>query len=133
MAFFAVVFVVEGVGQARVGIVLQPLTNFLKSGGWTPLEVTAFFAALNFPWVIKPVFGLVSDFVPLLGYRRTSYLMLASVGAAIGYAGVALLDDPARFAPFLVLTSWAMAMASTLCGALLAENALSYQIGRAHV
>jgi len=31
--------------------------------GWTPLEVTAYFAALNFPWIIKPLFGLISDFV----------------------------------------------------------------------
>src|SRR5256885_6203764 len=85
MLFFAIVFVVEGVGQARVGIILQPLTYYLKVNGWTPLQVTAYFAVLNFPWIIKPVFGLVSDFVPLFGFRRTSYLMLASACAAGGY------------------------------------------------
>ncbi len=70
MPFFAVVFVVEGIGQARVGILAQPLTHYLKQPGWTPLQATAYLALLNFPWIIKPVFGLVSDFVPLLGYRR---------------------------------------------------------------
>ena len=127
MLFFAVVFAVEGIGQARVGIILQPLTNFLKTHGWSPLEVTAYFGALNFPWVIKPVFGLISDFVPLFGYRRTSYLILASGAAAAGYAGIALLDDPIRFALFLLLTSYAMATASTLCGALLAENGRTFR------
>lgn len=122
MLFFAIVYAVEGIGQARVGIILQPLTNALKSDGWTPLQVTAYFGALNFPWVIKPVFGLVSDFVPLFGYRRTSYLILASACAAAGYAGIAVLDQPSEFALFLLLTSYAMATASTLCGALLAEN-----------
>ena len=82
MLFFAIVFAVEGIGQARVGVILQPLPNFLKTNGWSPLQVTAYFAVLNFPWVIKPVFGLVSDFLPLFGYRRTSYLLLASAGAA---------------------------------------------------
>ena len=127
MLFFAIVYLVEGIGQARVGIILQPLTNYLKTHGWTPLEVTAYFGVLNFPWVIKPLFGLISDFVPLFGYRRISYLLLASAGGAIGYAGVALLNGPAEFALFLLLTSYAMATASTLCGALLAENGRTFQ------
>jgi len=127
MLFFAIVFAVEGIGQARVGIILQPLTSYLKTSGWTPLEVTAYFGVLNFPWVIKPVFGLISDFVPLFGYRRTSYLILASAAAAAGYAGIALLNEPSEFALFLLLTSYAMATASTLCGALLAENGRNFQ------
>ena len=126
MLFFAIVFTVEGIGQARVGVILQPLTNFLKTHGWSPVEVTAYFGVLNFPWIIKPVFGLVSDFLPLFGYRRTSYLLLASAGAAVGYAGIALLNEPSEFALFLLLTSYAMATASTLCGALLAENGRTY-------
>jgi MFS family permease len=127
MLFFAIVYVVEGIGQARVGIVYQPLTHFLKTEGWTPLQVTAYFGALNFPWIIKPVFGLVSDFVPLFGYRRVSYLMLASACAAVSYAMIALLEEPSQFALFLLLTSYAMATASTLCGALLAENGRDFQ------
>ncbi len=122
MLFFAIVFTVEGIGQARVGIILQPLTFYLKENGWTPLQVTAYFGVLNIPWIIKPLYGLVSDFVPLFGYRRTSYLLLASAVAAGAYAGVALLSDPGEFALLLLLTSFAMATASTLCGALLAEK-----------
>jgi len=127
MLFFAIVFVAEGIDQGRVGVILQPLTNYLKTQGWSPLEVTAYFGALNFPWVIKPVYGLVSDFVPLLGYRRTSYLMLASAAAILSYAAIAWLGEPAAIAPFLVLTAYCMATASTLCGALLAENGRTYR------
>lgn len=28
------------------------------------------------PWIIKPVYGILSDAVPLLGYHRRSYLIL---------------------------------------------------------
>jgi MFS family permease len=122
MLFFATVYVVEGIGQARVGIVFQPINHYLKEIGWSAFEVTAYLAVLNFPWVIKPVFGLVSDFVPLFGYRRKSYLIAASLLAAASYAWIARLGEPGAFAPLLVLTSYAMATASTLCGALLAEN-----------
>jgi predicted MFS family arabinose efflux permease len=127
MLFFAIVYVVEGIGQARVGIIFQPLSYYLKVNGWTPLEVTAYFAVLNFPWVIKPAFGLVSDFIPLFGFRRKSYLILSSLVAAGAYAGIARLTEPAEFAFLLLLTSYAMATSSTLCGALLVENGRSFR------
>jgi len=44
MLFFAIVYLVEGIGQARVGIIYQPLTHYLKETGWTALQVTAYFA-----------------------------------------------------------------------------------------
>ena len=134
MLFFAIVYAVEGIGQGRVGIIYQPLSYYLKVTGWTPVDVTAFFALLNFPWVIKPVFGLVSDFVPLLGYRRKSYLILSSLVAVGAYAGIAWLSDAqGSTAVLLVLTAYAMAVSSTLCGALLAENSSSFEEGGALV
>jgi MFS family permease len=133
MLFFAIVYVVEGIGQGRVGIVFQPISFYLKEIGWTPLEVTAYLALLNFPWIIKPVFGLVSDFVPLLGYRRKSYLVIASVVAAISFGWISRLSDPAKIAPLFLLTAYAMATASTLCGALLAENGQRFGLSGAFV
>jgi MFS family permease len=133
MLFFAIVYVVEGIGQARVGLIFQPLNNYLKVIGWTPVQVTAYLAILNFPWIIKPVFGLVSDFIPLFGYRRKSYLIIASICAVGAYAGIARLTEPAEFALLLVLTSFAMATASTLCGALLAENGQSFRLSSTFV
>jgi MFS family permease len=128
MLFFAIVYVVEGIGQARVGIIYQPLTYFLKVTGWTPVQVTAYLAVLNFPWIIKPLYGLVSDFVPLFGYRRKSYLVIASLCGVVAYGWIARLTEPGEFAFLLVLTSYAMATASTLCGALLAENGQSFRL-----
>ncbi len=133
MLFFATVYVVEGIGQARVGIIFQPLNYYLKDIGWTPVQVTAYLAILNFPWIIKPVFGLVSDFIPLFGYRRKSYLIISSLCAIGAYAWIARLSEPNEFALLLVLTSFAMATASTLCGALLAENGQSYRLSSAFV
>jgi MFS family permease len=133
MLFFAIVYVVEGIGQARVGVIFQPLNNYLKVIGWTPVQVTAYLAILNFPWIIKPVFGLVSDFIPLFGYRRKSYLIISSICAVGAYAWIARLSEPSEFALLLVLTSFAMATASTLCGALLAENGQSFRLSSTFV
>ncbi len=123
MLFFAVVYAVEGIGQAKSGIVWQPLTHFLKEvHGWSPVEISASLAVLDVPWVIKPLYGLVSDFLPLAGYRRRSYLLLASLTAMAAFAWVGTLATPAGIIPALVVTSVAMAVASTVCGGLLVEN-----------
>jgi MFS family permease len=122
MAFFALVYIVEGLGQTG-GLIAQPLNYFLKEQyGWTPVQVTAYLTVLNFPWIIKPVYGLISDFVPLFGYRRKAYLVLANGAAASAYFWVAWLTAPGEILFALSLTSYAMAASSTLSGAVLVEN-----------
>ena len=122
LLFFALVYVVEGLGQI-VGLISQPLNYYLKEvHGWNPLQVTAFVTLFNLPWIIKPIYGLVSDFLPLFGYRRKSYLVIANIAATVGYLWVIQLNAPGDLALALMLTAYAMAISSTLCGAVLVEN-----------
>src|SRR3954451_10970206 len=63
MIYFGVVYFVEGTGQTA-GIIYQPISHYLKEvHAWTPVQVTAFLTVFPLPWVIKPLYGLVSDFV----------------------------------------------------------------------
>jgi MFS family permease len=122
MLFFALVYVVEGFGQTG-GLIAQPLAYYLKEVfAWTPVQVTAGLTVLNLPWVIKPVYGIVSDFVPLLGYRRKAYLILANTVAVAAFFWVSRLSTPHAVITVLLLTAYAMAISSTLCGAVLVEN-----------
>jgi|SRR5271163_4454186 len=62
LLFFALVYVVEGLGQIG-GLIAQPLNYYLKTAqGWTPVQITAFISLFNLPWIIKPLYGLISDF-----------------------------------------------------------------------
>lgn len=42
------------------------------------------------PWSLKPIFGIVSDKVPFMGYRKTSYMALFTILAvvALSYMGI---------------------------------------------
>jgi MFS family permease len=123
MWFFAIVYAVEGIGQARSGIMWQPLSHWLKESlHWTPVTISASVAIFDLPWVIKPLWGAISDFVPLFGYRRRPYLVLANIAAFIAFAWVATLDTATTMIPALTVTAFAMAISSTLCGALLVET-----------
>jgi len=116
MIFFALVYIVEGAGQI-VGLLAQPLSYFLKEvHGWTALQVTAYITIFNFPWIIKPVYGAFSDFVPIFGYRRKPYLLAANIAAAAGFVWAAQLNAPDRLVWALQLTAYGMAISSTICG-----------------
>ncbi len=122
MLFFGLVYVVEGIGQTG-GLIAQPLNYYLKQTfGWTPVEVTAYLTILNLPWIIKPVYGIVSDFLPLFGYRRKAYLVIANAAGAGAYCWVTQITAPSELIFALLLTAYAMAISSTLCGAILVEN-----------
>jgi MFS family permease len=122
LLFFALVYVVEGVGQIG-GLIAQPLSFYLKEvHGWAALQVTAFLAVFNFPWIIKPVYGVLSDFVPIFGYRRKTYLIAANIIAMGAYLWTTQLTAPGQLVWALQLTAYAMAISSTVCGAVLVEN-----------
>jgi MFS family permease len=122
MLFFGLVYVVEGIGQTG-GLIAQPLNYYLKQTfGWTPVQVSAYLTILNLPWIIKPVYGIVSDFLPLFGYRRKSYLVIANAAASAAFCWVTQITGPSALIFVLLLTAYAMAISSTLCGAILVEN-----------
>src|SRR5262249_3969135 len=119
MGFFALVYLVDGFGQTG-GLISQPLNYYLKEVyGWSPVQVTASLTVLTLPWVIKPLYGIASDFVPLFGSRRKAYLVLANAVAAAAYAGAAGLAEPGALVLFLLASASALAISSTLAGAVL--------------
>ena len=134
MLFFAVVYTVEGIGQAKAGVIWQPLEYFLKTHiGWSSVQIAASLSVLDVPWIIKPVYGVISDFLPLFGYRRRSYLLLSNLAAGGAFFAVAHAMTPDAIVISLLLTSIAMAVSSTLCGALLVENGQRYNASSAFV
>src|ERR1700733_8205227 len=85
LLFFALVYLVEGVGQIS-GLIAQPLSFYLKQvHGWNATQVTAYLAIFNFPGILKPICGVLSDLLPLFGYRCKSYLIGSNIVAAAAY------------------------------------------------
>src|SRR5262245_19932986 len=84
----AVLFAIVYFAQGMWYLPNQTLTIVLKERGLSAGQVATFFTISTIPWLIKPVYGLISDFVPLFGRRRKSYLLLTSTLA--GLAGLVL-------------------------------------------
>jgi predicted MFS family arabinose efflux permease len=102
----------------------QAVTVFLKDRGLSAGGVADFFLIATIPWLIKPVYGLLSDFVPLFGWRRKSYFLLASAlasGTAFALAG---LPDHPYWPTVILFTAMALGLAFTdvLTDAIMVEN-----------
>ena len=125
MKYFMVMYLVEG-WAAVTGILHQPLYLFCSEVfGWKADAVGNYVAVLGIPWVIKPLYGLISDTFPLLGYRRKSYLILLNSLAVVAFAALIVLSSPGMIIVALTVITVAMAASSALCGALLVENGKS--------
>src|SRR6266536_4344884 len=117
---FGIVYFAQGMWYLPV----QVITISLKDRGLSAGQVADFFAITVIPWLIKPVYGLISDFVPLFGQRRKSYFLLTSgIAAAMGltlsmmgsysYWGIAI---------FFTLMGLGLAFTDVFPDALMVEN-----------
>jgi MFS family permease len=118
---FAVVYFAQGMYELPTQVLtLTMKERFALSAGQT----ATFFLLVTVPWFIKPVYGLVSDFVPLLGRRRQSYLMLTSGTAAVTGFVLAATGEHSYVALAVLVTLMGLGLAFTdvLVDALMVET-----------
>ena len=105
MIFFGLAYFAQGLAG---GLITQPLTYYLKSLGLGTSHAAQFAALIAVPWMIKPLYGLMTDFVPLFGRRRKIYLVLMPAMALTGYSCLMIVQAPPLIAAALMLTTEAL-------------------------
>lgn len=80
-AIMTIYFVEGALGLARLAQTFL-LKDELHFG---PAEMSALSGVFALPWTIKPLYGFLSDGLPLFGYRRRSYLILAGILGSLSY------------------------------------------------
>lgn len=117
LAYFAQSFAQMG------GLIGQPLNFYLKEElGLSTSEVSEYLAIASMPWVIKPLYGLVSDYLPLFGYRRKTWLMLVNLLGAGGFLWLSGLTDSGSLVIALTLTAFGTAASDVIIDALMVEK-----------
>ena len=82
-ALFGAIYFIQGIGEPTEGLIAQPVRSLLLNWGQTPAQIATFMALISLPWSIKPLYGLISDFLPIFGSRRRSYLILTTAATAL--------------------------------------------------
>ncbi len=105
--FCAAVYLVQATGTMG-GIAGTAITFFMKEGlGLTATTMAYIAAVTSVAWWIKPGFGLLSDFVPIGGYRRKSYIYICNTVSILLWLSLAALSYKG-----LMTTYWPIAIVS---------------------
>jgi MFS family permease len=118
---FGLVYFAQGIAQV-VCLINQPLKYYLRQHlGYDAKQIAAFLVVVMLPWMLKPLYGLLSDFVPLGGYRRKSYLLVMNLVAAGAFCWVFGIRSPGALTAALFLTGVGVACSDVVVDALMVE------------
>ncbi|KHN15760.1 hypothetical protein glysoja_012552 [Glycine soja] len=115
------VYFVQGVlGLARLAV-----NFYLKDDlHLDPAEAAVISGFSALPWLVKPLYGFISDSVPLFGYRRRSYLVLSGLLGALSWSLMATFVDNKYSAGFCILLgSLSVAFSDVVVDSMVVERA----------
>jgi MFS family permease len=122
---FGLLYFVQGVAEPTEGLLAQPTKSLLRHWEHSAASAAWFAAALSVPWAIKPLYGLLIDFVPLAGSRRRSYLLLTTAVTFVGTTAIYFLplssDKATLLLVLLLLPAVAIAFSDVVVDALMVE------------
>ncbi|CAH8380814.1 unnamed protein product [Eruca vesicaria subsp. sativa] len=117
----AMVYFVQGVlGLARLAV-----SFYLKDDlHLDPAETAVITGLSSLPWLVKPLYGFISDSVPLFGYRRRSYLVLSGLLGAFSWSLMAgFVDSKYSAASCILLGSLSVAFSDVVVDSMVVERA----------
>lgn len=116
-----VVYVVQGFASFTA---LATNYYFKDHLGMQPTEAQLLHMIIKVPWRVKPIYGILSDSLPLFGYHRKSYILLCSLlqtMATLIMAVPDLVTTPAMAVLMLMLQSLAVAVIDVVIDAKVVE------------
>ncbi|XP_076895693.1 putative folate-biopterin transporter 6 [Bidens hawaiensis] len=128
-SFILGIFLVYGLSQGFSGSFFKVVTDYYWKDVQKiqPSKVQVFIGLYSIPWVMKPVWGIMTDVFPIMGYRRRPYFVVAGVlgmvaAAVVAEGGVKLGVATALWC--LIAIAAGMAMADVTIDACIARNSI---------
>ncbi|NER00438.1 MAG: folate/biopterin family MFS transporter [Cyanothece sp. SIO2G6] len=120
LAAIILVYFVQGI----IGLSQLAISFYLKDDlGLTPAQTSALLGISILPWTIKPVFGFISDGLPIARYRRRPYLVLAGLLGTIAWLAMATVVQDARAVTVAIVASGtATAMSDVIVDSIVVER-----------
>jgi folate/biopterin transporter len=118
------ILLVYGV-QGVLGLAKLAISFFLKDQlALSPAQVAALMGVAMLPWVLKPIFGFVTDGLPIFGYRRRPYLILSGLLGTAAWISLATFVHTPKLATLAItMTTLSVALSDVLVDSLIVERA----------
>ncbi|KAG0475777.1 hypothetical protein HPP92_015463 [Vanilla planifolia] len=128
--FIYAVIATNGISQGLGGAVSRVASDYYWKDVQSvlPSESQVYQGITSIPWLIKPLWGLLTDVLPIAGYRRKPYFILAGLVGAISMLFLWLQNKLCSGFALLLFTaaSAGVAMADVTVDACVAQNSISH-------
>ncbi|MDD1421877.1 folate/biopterin family MFS transporter [Dolichospermum sp. ST_sed1] len=92
----------------------------------SPVQMSAIIGIGSLPWMIKPLYGFISDSLPLFGYHRKPYLVLSGIiGCAAWVCLGTVVHTSSTATIMIVLSSLSVAISDVIVDSIVVERARS--------
>ena len=92
----------------------------------SPVQMSAIIGIGSLPWMIKPLYGFISDSLPLFGYHRKPYLVLSGIiGCAAWVCLGTVVHTSSTATIMIVLASLSVAISDVIVDSIVVERARS--------
>ncbi|KAK2452853.1 Major facilitator superfamily protein [Trifolium repens] len=127
-SFIAGIFLIYGIGQGFTGSLFKLVSDYY----WKdiqkiqPSTVQLYVGIYFIPWILKPIWGILTDAFPILGYRRRPYFVIAGVIGMVSASIVALGGNIAAAAALMCFlgVSASLAIADVTIDACIARSSI---------
>lgn len=118
----------EGISKGSINRILKDPQS--QGGfGLTPEKAGGFLADTYLGWYIKALFGLLTDNLPLFGYRRKSWLIITSVISGVVWFWVAVNGTSLQaLLAGLMIINIMVAFSDVVCDGLMVETAQRFEL-----
>ena len=112
-------FICRGCSQGILGLSRLAVSYYFKDDlGLDPADLAIYTGFTSLPWLIKPVYGFLSDTFPLFGYRRRSYLVACGILGSAAWGALFVLHPGAALATALLVAG----SAGTACSDVVVDS-----------
>ena len=123
--FLAGIYFIQGMTKGGAsGLFYLPVTFMLqKKLGFDQSQLQYFEQFMLIPWAVKPLYGLLSDLIPIFGYRRKSWYVIAALIGIFCSLYLFLYCDytEKQLILFMIGQGISFAFADVLCDAVMVE------------
>lgn len=92
----------------------------------SPVQMSAIIGISTIPWMIKPLYGFISDILPLFGYHRKTYIFLSGIiGSAAWLSLGTIVNSGSTATMMILLSSFSVALSDVIVDSIVVERARS--------
>lgn len=117
-----------------LGVILElpalPLRYKFISRNVDPSDYDKIISTVMIPWVIKPLYGLVSDNIPVFGYKRKPYIIIMNISLCFLWASFLFIERINTLAFTMFFSQVSLVFTDVMYDSMLVENSRMEQDGK---